>query len=84
MGYVIFQYHEEIGYEVDLDEEEASLDKTTPERNVENELLNKIDILVKEGKLDEAISLIKDETGGVIFDLNLAERYFNLLVCNLH
>lgn len=79
MGYVIFQYHEEIGYEVDLDEEEASLDKTTPEQNVENELLNKIDILVKEGKLDEAISLIKDETGGVISDLNLAERYFNLL-----
>ena len=79
MGYVIFQYHEDIGYEVDLDEEEASIEDMTSEQDVESELLNKIDILIKEGNLDDAISLIKDKTGGVISDLNLAERYFNLL-----
>ena len=79
MGYVIFQYHEDIGYEVDLDEEEASIEDMTSEQDGERELLNKIDILIKEGNLDDAISLIKNETEGVISDVNLAERYFNLL-----
>lgn len=81
MGYVIFQYHEKIGYQVDLDEHEAIWEDTASEseKDAENVLLKRIDILIKEGKIDDAIALIKDETAGVISDLNLAERYYNLL-----
>jgi tetratricopeptide (TPR) repeat protein len=79
MGYVLFQYHEEIGYEVDLDDEYILTEDSVSEKSDENPLLNRIDILVKEGNIDDAIALIKDETGGVIPDLDLAERYYNLL-----
>lgn len=79
MGYVIFQYHEEIGYEVDIDEEELSGSGVPGERDADNELLNRVDIFIKEGRIDDAISLIRDETGGSISDLDLAERYYNLL-----
>lgn len=79
MGYVIFQYHEEIGYEVDLDDEGLMPVDSVSEKSLENTLLNRIDILVKEGKIDDAIALIKAETEGVISDLNLAERYYSLL-----
>jgi len=79
MGYVIFQYHEEIGYEVDIDEEALSGSGVPGERDADNELLNRVDIYIKEGRVDDAISLIRDETGGSILDLDLAERYYNLL-----
>ena len=79
MGYVIFQYHEAIGYEVDFDEEELSGQDETIEEAAHHGILNSVDILIKEGKIDDAISLIRDETGGVISDLDLAERYYNLL-----
>ena len=79
MGYVIFQYHEEIGYEIDFDEEELSGQDETIEEAAHHGILNSVDILIKEGKIDDAISLIRDETGGVISDLDLAERYYNLL-----
>jgi tetratricopeptide (TPR) repeat protein len=81
MGYVIFQYHEEIGYDVDFDfaEEEIISREEPTEKDDANKLLSQVDRLIKEGKLDEAILLIKSETHGVISDLNLAERYYNLL-----
>lgn len=78
MGYVIFQYHEEIGYTVDMDDEEIG-EANAPVKSQEDLLLNKVDILIKEGRMDDAISLIREESGGVFADLNLAERYFNLL-----
>ena len=79
MGYVIFQYHEEIGYAVDMDEEEAPTEANASVQSQENGLLNRVDILIKEGHIDDAISLIRDETEGDFSDMNLAERYFNLL-----
>lgn len=79
MGYVIFQYHEEIGYEVELSDEEVLSEENPPENIIENALLNRIDVFIKEGKLDDAIALVKDQTGGAIEDVSLAERYFNLL-----
>jgi tetratricopeptide (TPR) repeat protein len=79
MGYVIFQYHDEIGYEVEFEEEEALSESSPSEKQVRNSLLNRVDILVKDGNIDHAIALIKNETGDDISDLNLAERYYNLL-----
>jgi tetratricopeptide (TPR) repeat protein len=79
MGYVILQYHDDIGYEVDLDEEDSILTENKAEQSAGSEILNRVDILIKEGKIDEAIFLIRGETGGRIADLELAERYYNLL-----
>jgi tetratricopeptide (TPR) repeat protein len=79
MGYVIFQYHEEIGYDVDFVDEETPSKEKPGEQDDVAKLLNRVDMLIKEGKLDDAILLIKSETGGAISDLNLAERYYNLL-----
>ena len=66
MGYVILQYHEDIGYEVDLDEEDSILEEKKPEQAAGSEILNRVDILIKEGKIDDAIFLIRSETGGNI------------------
>ena len=79
MGYVIFQYHEEIGYDVDFEEEEPLPEEIPSEEGESGQLLNRVDMLIKEGKLDDAISLIKSETLGAITALGLAERYYNLL-----
>ncbi|UCB48417.1 MAG: hypothetical protein JSW56_14925 [Deltaproteobacteria bacterium] len=79
MGYVIFQYHEEIGYEVDFEEEEPLPEEITSGEIESDQLLNRVDMLIKEGKLDDAISLIRSENLGAITALGLAERYYNLL-----
>ena len=79
MGYVILQYNDDVGYEVDLDEEDSILVADRPEQPARSEILNRVDILIKEGKIDDAIFLIRGETGGNISDLELAERYYNLL-----
>jgi tetratricopeptide (TPR) repeat protein len=77
MGYTLLQYHEEIGFEVDY--EEAMGTQAPAESGSHNILLGEVDLLVKEGKLDEAIALIREDTGGEISDLRLAGKYFNLL-----
>ena len=79
MGYVIFQYHEQIGYEVDFEEEELPPEEVPSGDAESDHLLNRVDMMIKEGKLAEAISLIKGETLGAITSLGLAERYYNLL-----
>jgi len=79
MGYVIFQYHEEIGYEVSLDGEELTEHEQSGGQGEDNELINRVNIFIQEGKIDEAIALIHDETGNDISDPDLAERYYNLL-----
>jgi tetratricopeptide (TPR) repeat protein len=79
MGYVMLQYHEEVGYEVDLDEKDSFLENEKAFGGADTQVLNRVDIFIKEGKIDDAITLIKGETSGDISKLDLAERYFNLL-----
>jgi tetratricopeptide (TPR) repeat protein len=79
MGYVMFQYHGKIGYEIDSEDMESALQDKAAEPNPDKELLTRVDILIKEGRIDDAIALIKGETKGAITNLNLAERYYNLL-----
>jgi tetratricopeptide (TPR) repeat protein len=82
LGYVILQYHEEVGYEVDQDDfrdpSEEAIDhgKADPDAHV----LNAVNPLIQEGKLDEAIALIVEMTTVVgIRGVNLGERYYTLL-----
>jgi len=78
MGYVLFQYHEEIGYDVALDDEEFA-PLADAERNPELDLLERVNMLVKDGRYDDAVILIKSETRGTIHNPDLAERFFNIL-----
>jgi len=81
MGYVILQYHEEVGYRVDYEDFKELPEKTGEIKEDENsKILSRVNIMIKEGKLDEAISFIQDatKTDGIT-DLTLSERYLNLL-----
>lgn len=82
MGYVILQYHWEIGYKIEF-EDFKDFDQAEPETQEQNndlEILNQVNVLVKEGKLDEAIIYIQQRTkDSGIKDLTLSERYLNLL-----
>jgi tetratricopeptide (TPR) repeat protein len=77
MGYALLQYHQEIGFEVDY-ERFIGQEFAPPESPAEG-LLAEVEVLVKEGKLDEAIAAIGRASKGCITDLRVAERYYNLL-----
>ena len=77
MGYALLQYHQEIGYEVDY-EKFINQEATVPE-NPADGLLAEVEVLVKEGKIDEAIAAIGCATREGFTDLQVAERYYNLL-----
>jgi len=79
MGYLILQHHETIGYDVDLETQNVCEKPTGAEQGSTRDLINRTNIFIKEGKLDDAITLIRTETQGEITNLDLAERYYNLL-----
>lgn len=84
MGYVILQYHQDIGYRVDFndfkdDETEADQAMATAE-DPHSRLLNRVNQLIKDGNHEGAIAEIENETGGQkIADPLILERYFTLL-----
>ncbi len=90
VGYVIFQYHDRVGYPVDLETILASIYPSgiaASERSVSGEsqnrnadLLNEIGLLVQEGELDKAIDQIEQCVEiQEIDDLELSQRYVGLL-----
>jgi tetratricopeptide (TPR) repeat protein len=79
MGYVMFQYHEEVGYEIIYEGVEHAAPKPSEENESSSELIQNVDMLIKEGDLDKAVEMIQEETEGSITDLKLADRYFQLL-----
>ena len=86
MGYVILQYHQEIGYKIEIEDFKgfgvpvpvpAPSDEQTDKSP---EIINQVNMLIKEGKLDEAINYIQKQTDNTgITDLTLSERYMKLL-----
>jgi len=83
MGYVLLQYHQEIGYEIELENfqpEDADIKPPKVEPNAAT--LNKVNQLIQEGNHDEAISTIKAEIDKGVEDVKLSDRYFNLLKMN--
>ncbi len=82
MGYVILQYHERIGYHVDYEDfsDPTTEVAETKAADPDAPILNAVNPLIQEGKLDEAIEQIKQMTQAEgIKGVNLSERYFNLL-----
>lgn len=79
MGYVVYQYHEEIGYEVEFEEEDSTAREGASEDDPQERLMERTNMLVKDGNLDEAIQMIKEETKGHLSNIALSERYYGLL-----
>ena len=82
MGYVILQYHQKIGYQVDYEDfSDPTIEDFEPRKSDPDAvILSKAEPLIKEGKLDEAIELIKSMTEQQpIRGVNLSERFYNLL-----
>ena len=82
MGYVILQYHEKIGYQVDYEDflDPTIKDYEPRQSDPDAVVLNKVEPLIKEGKLDEAIGVIQTMIAQQpISGLNLSERFYNLL-----
>lgn len=87
MGYVILQYHEEVGYEVPVEDfrDQAPVLKGSPsdargeEKSTTHPILGQLDILIKDGKFDDAVSLIQKGLAGRVPDRSLSGRYYTLL-----
>ena len=82
LGYVILQYHQEVGYQVDQVDFRDPTETVTETRQVDPDaqVLNAIKPLIQEGKLDDALALIVEMTSVIgIQGVNLAERYYTLL-----
>jgi tetratricopeptide (TPR) repeat protein len=77
MGYALLQYHQEIGFEVDYEKfigQEPAADESPAAG-----LLTEVEVLVKEGRIDEAIAAMDRAKREGFTDLRVAERYYNLL-----
>jgi len=80
MGYVLLQYNEEIGYHVDYEHFMDNSEKGPRKEVDDNEkLLNNLGVLVQKGRYDDALALIRSETGGKFENIELSDRYLQLL-----
>ena len=84
MGYVILQYHQNIGYRVDVEDfkDETSEQESiiTASDDTESRILKRIHQLIKDGDHKGAIAVIEREMGSLrIKDPTLSLRYFTLL-----
>ena len=86
MGYILFQYHEKAGYKVDFDGDQdaassrsSSVAPVSPDEDEKSQLLNRINIFIKDGDYDSAITLIERDAFGHDMDPVMAERYYHLL-----
>jgi len=79
MGYVIFQYHENIGFdiEIDLDEHHATSDHAT--ESTKNETIIQAEILLKEGKLELATEKLTNAIKLSPVDFSLRAMLYKLL-----
>lgn len=83
MGYVILQYHEQLNYQIDFEDfhdPSAEPDGGGAERDPQANIINQVETLTKEGKIDEAVDYIKEvAAAGGIVSLVLLERFYKLL-----
>lgn len=81
MGYVLLQYHREIGFEVDYDHflknsSPKGKRKTVSEKE---QFRNTLAVLIKSGRYDKAIPLLREKIAIDCPDIQLADKYLQLL-----
>ena len=82
MGYVILQYSEKIGCQLDYEDfqDPSAEDYESEDADPDAIVLSEVAPLLQDGKLDEAISVIKKSIQQQpIWGVELSERYYNLL-----
>ncbi len=81
MGYVLLQYHKEIGLKISVDDIKES--NTPPTEKADDPFtleLKRVEVFCREGKLDDAIAHIQQwRASGGSLNAELSERFFDLL-----
>ncbi len=81
MGYVLMQYHMEIGYSINQDafRETDAMTVVEPE-DVDERTLHEVELLLREGEVEAAIAIIKDERNPASMQsVELSELYLKML-----
>jgi len=79
LGYVIYQYHEELGYEVDVRADQSGGEPARPATTPGDSVLGQVDVLLKEGQLERADELLRQQIDADPTDLAVWQRYFRVL-----
>jgi tetratricopeptide (TPR) repeat protein len=82
MGYCLYQYHSELGYEVkmDFDSHRAREAAAAPDAKPKDPLTQKIDTALAAGKVDDALRFVLDELRFEKLNPDLHERAHKLYV----
>jgi len=81
MGYVLMQYHMEIGYSIDLEDfrESDAMTAVAPE-DLDERTMQEVELLLRDGEVEAAIALIKDERNpNVMRSAELSVLYMKML-----
>lgn len=81
MGYVLLQFHKEIGYHVDYEFfiKHQGGKKKRKKQTVEDELLRTMALLTQQGKYQEAVVQLQPYMDGENPDLRVAEKFLQLV-----
>jgi tetratricopeptide (TPR) repeat protein len=77
MGYALLQYQKELGYRAELEDDEINVVETDDRINPQT--VNRINLLLIEGRYDEAYDLVKRSAKQYQRDLVLQQRYHRLM-----
>lgn len=80
MGYVVYQYHEQLGFVVDKDFAESNETSSDFRRYAATPAPDRVSLLITEGKYEEAADELKSQLRENLDDLRLHERYHRLLL----
>lgn len=83
MGYVIYQYHEELAFDVDVDAEDQPEFRQTTGRAREpvndHPVINEAEVMIKQGDISAAVDILKEGAARDREDLDVQDRLHKLL-----
>lgn len=79
IGYVMLQYRGVLGYETDLEGPAVGPNGISSGGEAASDILASAEVLIREGKHQDALELIRAETGAHFTDPGLSGRYYHLL-----
>lgn len=79
MGYVIYQYHEKLGYSIEAEEFEGDSKRSVVTDQVSDPKLRQFEILMKEGKVDDVVQKLELHVKNSPSDYDAREMYHKLL-----
>ncbi len=79
LGYVIYQYHEELGFEVDVRDDRSGGRRPEAAQGSGQSVLGQVEVLLKEGQLVRAEELLCKRLDADPTDLEVWKRYYRVL-----